>query len=104
AGVVVDDIVAYRTVPVAAADAALAPGRALFAAGDVAICVVLAPSQVTALDALVGISATVTTFAAIGETTAVALREAGATSVVVAATPTPEGIANAIAAVYPARR
>ncbi|MBA3821748.1 MAG: uroporphyrinogen-III synthase, partial [Deltaproteobacteria bacterium] len=78
--------------------------RALFAAGDVAICVVLAPSQVAALDALVGIRGASTMFAAIGETTAVALREAGAPSVVVAASPTPEGIANAVAAVYPARR
>nr|MBA3393558.1 uroporphyrinogen-III synthase [Deltaproteobacteria bacterium] len=42
AGVLVDDIVAYRTVPTAADDPELARGRALFEAGDVAICVVFA--------------------------------------------------------------
>jgi len=103
AGVIVDDIVAYRTIPVAADDPAIARGRELLAAGQVAVCCVFAPSQVAALDALVGIRAITTQFAAIGDTTADALREAGVSVVAVAPTPTPEGIANAVAAVYPPR-
>ncbi|HLL20570.1 MAG TPA: uroporphyrinogen-III synthase, partial [Kofleriaceae bacterium] len=73
----------------------------LLVAGQVAICAVFAPSQVRALDELVGIRRVVTTFVAIGDTTADALREHGADAVVVAPTPTPEGIANAVASVYP---
>jgi uroporphyrinogen-III synthase len=42
-------------------------------------------------------------FAAIGDTTGAVLREAGIANVAVAASPTPEGLANAIAAVYPHR-
>jgi len=104
AGAIVDEIVAYRTVSVPADDPALARGRALLAAGDAVVCAVFAPSQVAALDALLGIRSVTTHWAAIGKTTAVALREAGADDIVVAATPTPEGIANAVAAVYPPRR
>ena len=103
AGVLVDAIAAYRTVPVPADDPEIARGHALLAAGQVAVCCVFAPSQVAALDALVRISKLDTQFAAIGDTTADALRDAGATRVVVAPTPTPEGIANAVAAVYPPR-
>jgi uroporphyrinogen-III synthase len=104
AGVEVEAVTAYRTVPVAADDPAIARGRALLVAGEAAVCVVFAPSQVAALDALVGIRTLATRFAAIGETTALALREAGAEVIAVAASPTPEGIANAVAAVYPATR
>jgi uroporphyrinogen-III synthase len=68
------------------------------------VCLVFAPSQVTALDALVNITAMTARFAAIGETTAEALRAVGAASVTVAESPTPEGIAKAVAAVYPATR
>lgn len=103
AGAIVDDVVVYRTVPVPADDPAIARGRELLAAGGAAVCVVFAPSQVAALDALVGVSTIVTTWVAIGETTAQALRDRGAAAVAVAATPTPEGIANAVAAVYPPR-
>jgi len=45
----------------------------------------------------------VTTFAAIGDTTGAVLREAGVACVVVAAMPTPEGVAQAISSVYPPR-
>jgi len=104
AGVEVEAVVAYRTVAVTAADPAIARGRELLVTGQAAVCVVFAPSQVAALDALVGVRRIVTGFAAIGETTAIALREAGATVVAIAESPTPAGIAKAVAAVYPARR
>jgi uroporphyrinogen-III synthase len=103
-GVEVDAIVAYRTVAVAADDPAIRQGCQLLADGGAAVSVVFAPSQVAALDALLGVRRIVTRWAAIGETTAIALREAGAELVAVAATPTPEGIANAVAAVYPPQR
>jgi len=96
AGIEVDDIVAYRTIPAPVED----PG--VFSRA--AVCVVFAPSQVAAVDRLVGVRALTCVWAAIGETTAQALREAGAEVVGVAATPTPEGIANAVTAVYPQQR
>jgi len=101
AGVIVDDIVAYRTIAVGADDPAIARGRELLTAGQADLCCVFAPSQVAALDALVGVRKAKTQFVAIGDTTAEALRDAGADRIVVAATPTPAGIANAVAAVYP---
>jgi uroporphyrinogen-III synthase len=100
-GVLVDDIAAYRTVRTPADHEDLVQGRALLAAGQAALCVVLAPSQVAALDELLGIAKLATRFVAIGETTADALRAAGVDVFCVAATPTPEGIANAVASVYP---
>ncbi len=103
-GVEVDAVIAYRTVAVAADDPAIAQGHALLAAGQVALCVVFAPSQVAALDSLVGIRKLGTAFVAIGETTGEALREAGAEVIAVADSPTPEGIAKAAAAVYPPTR
>jgi uroporphyrinogen-III synthase len=101
AGIIVDDIVAYRTVPVPVDDPAIARGRELLTSGQAAVCCVFAPSQVAALDALIGIRSLQTRFAAIGETTAEALRHAHADVVAVAETPTPEGIAKAVASVYP---
>jgi len=103
AGVEVDAIVAYRTVPADAGDPQLARGLDLLRRGDVAVCAVFAPSQVAALDGLVGIRQITAVFAAIGETTAGALRDAGAarSAIAVAQTPTPEGLANAVRAVYP---
>jgi uroporphyrinogen-III synthase len=103
AGAEVDAITAYRTVPTDAADPALAPGLALLRRGEVAVCAMFAPSQVTALDALLGIRRVTARFAAIGDTTAAALRAAGATAVVVAEAATPEGLAKAVSAVYPLR-
>ena len=104
AGVEVDDVIAYRTVAASDADPAIMRGRDLLATGQAAVCAVFAPSQVAALDALAPVRRVETRFVAIGETTAAALRGAGATVAGVAATPTPEGIANAVASVYPPRR
>jgi len=101
AGAEIEDVVAYRTVATPAGDPALAEGRALLAAGGAAICVVLAPSQVAALAALVALPPLA--FAAIGETTAAALRAAGAGAIAVAETPTPAGIASAVQSVYSRR-
>jgi uroporphyrinogen-III synthase len=103
AGAAVDAITAYRTVPASADDPALAQGLALLRRGEVAVCAVFAPSQVAALDALVGVARITAPCAAIGETTAAALRAAGAVAVVVAGAPTPEGLAKAVSAVYPLR-
>lgn len=103
-GVEVDAVIAYRTVAAAADDPAIAQGRAVLLGAECVACAMFAPSQVAALDALVGIARIAAPFAAIGETTASALREAGAATIVVAATPTPEGIAKAVAAVYPRTR
>jgi uroporphyrinogen-III synthase len=69
--------------------------------GEVAVCAVFAPSQVAALDALVGVRRITASFAAIGETTAAALRAAGATTIAVADAPAPERLAKAVSAVYP---
>jgi uroporphyrinogen-III synthase len=101
AGAQVEAIAAYRTVTASADDPALAHGLGLLRRGEVAVCAVFAPSQVAALDALVGVRAITARFAAIGETTAAALRAAGATAVAVAGAPTPEGLAKAVSAVYP---
>ncbi|HEU0029132.1 MAG TPA: uroporphyrinogen-III synthase [Kofleriaceae bacterium] len=101
-GAIVDAVAAYRTVATAPDDPSIARGREILAAGDAAICAVFAPSQVSALDALVGIRRLAGVwFVAIGETTAQALRDAGAEHIAVAAAPTPEALANAVAAVYP---
>jgi uroporphyrinogen-III synthase len=99
AGAEIDDVIAYRTVAAPPDDPAIARGRALLGAGEAAVCVVFAPSQVAALAALGPLPAL--PFAAIGETTAAALRAAGAVAVAVAATPTPAGIATAVGSVYP---
>lgn len=96
AGAIVDDVIAYRTVT--AAPPPEHRGREALRDPD-ALCIVFAPSQVSALVELFGLPAIRARFAAIGETTATALREAGADPVAIAQTPTPEGIANAIAAV-----
>jgi uroporphyrinogen-III synthase len=102
AGAEVDDVIAYRTIARDPDDPAIARGRELLA-GDAAVCAVFAPSQVEALDAMIPIRTIGAQLAAIGETTAAALRDAGATQIAVAAEPTPEGLAKAIAAVYPRR-
>ena len=68
------------------------------------VCAVFAPTQVAALDAVVGIPRIDAVFAAIGNTTTEALRAAGAHRIVTAAEPTPEGLANAVSTVYPTLR
>jgi uroporphyrinogen-III synthase len=100
-GVDVEPIVAYRTVPAHADAPELVRGRELLVAGEAAVCCVFSPSQVAALEALLGIRKLVTRWAAIGDTTAEALRDAGAELIAVADSPTPEGMAKAVAAVYP---
>jgi uroporphyrinogen-III synthase len=102
AGVEVVDVVAYRTVPCPADDDTVATGRNVLLAGLASVCIVFAPSQVRALAGIIGpLAEVVTSWIAIGDTTAAVLREAGIERVSVAATPTPEGVANAVAAVYP---
>ena len=100
AGALVDAIVAYRTVPAPADDPAVMHGCEALRRGA-SICVVFAPSQVAALDVLVGVRTIKTQWFAIGETTASALREAGVEVAGVADTPTREGIAKIVTAVYP---
>jgi len=102
AGAEVIDVVAYRTLPVPADDPGVARGAELLRAGQAAVCAVFAPSQVSALAAIVGgLGALATRFAAIGETTAAAVRAAGVAQVAVAREPTPEGMAHAVGSVYP---
>jgi uroporphyrinogen-III synthase len=108
AGARVVDVVAYRTIAIAPTDASLDAGATLLASGDAAICAVFAPSQVHALAAAMqarghALATVRTRFCAIGETTAAALRAAGIVEVAVAEAPTPEGMANAVGSVYPAR-
>jgi len=87
-GATVIDAIAYRTVPIAF-------DASILHRADVVAC--FAPSQASALPALT------CPIVAIGETTAAALRARGYRPAV-AASPTPEGIANAIALVYPLGR
>jgi uroporphyrinogen-III synthase len=97
AGAEVVEVVAYRTTPLDRDEPEVVAGRVLLATGGAAVCCAFAPSQVAALIGIVGPLASVRSqFVAIGETTAAALREAGVTPLV-AATPTPEGLAQAIA-------
>ena len=101
AGAEVVDVVAYRTVPVAASDPEVARGAELLR-GGAAVCAVFAPSQVDALAAIVGpLGRLAARFCAIGETTAAAVRAAGVAEVAVAGAPTPEGMARAVRSVYP---
>jgi uroporphyrinogen-III synthase len=102
AGISVEPVVAYRTVARPPDDPELARGRELLASGGAVVCGVFAPSQVAALAALIPIADVTAAWVAIGQTTATALREAGAREVVAAASPIPEAMANAVRAVYPA--
>lgn len=104
AGAEVHEVIAYRTVPAPPDDPLLARGTRLLVAGDAAVCCVFAPSQVEALGNLVSLGELRTRFCAIGETTAAAVRAAGIAEVAVAPAPTPEGMAQAVRSVYPARR
>jgi len=107
AGAIVVDVIAYRTVATAPDDPSVQVGLDALLAG-VAICGVFAPSQVSSLAAMVAarggsLAGLSTTFCAIGDTTAAALREAGVRQIAVAAAPTPEGMAQAVGSVYPPR-
>jgi uroporphyrinogen-III synthase len=101
AGAEVIDVIAYRTVDAVPDDPR---GKELLEAGQAAVCCVFAPSQVKALARIVDLRAVNTRFCAIGETTAAAVRDAGISEVAVAASPTPEGMAQAVRAVYPIGR
>jgi uroporphyrinogen III methyltransferase/synthase len=108
AGADVVDVIAYRTVAVAPDDPTLTEGADTLVRGGAAICALFAPSQVTALAAVMAardheLAAVVTQFCAIGETTATALRVAGVRDVTVATAPSPEGMAHAVRSVYPSR-
>jgi uroporphyrinogen-III synthase len=105
AGTHVEEVIAYRTLPLPPSDPRTSRGLALLTAAKAPVCVAFAPSQVTALGALlaargVTVAATRATFVAIGETTAGALRQLGAYPIAVADEPTPEGIAKAVSSVY----
>ncbi|MFN0246193.1 MAG: uroporphyrinogen-III synthase [Kofleriaceae bacterium] len=101
AGAEVVDVIAYRTVPAPADDPAVVAGHDALVLGRADVCVVFAPSQVRALEGLVGPLVRLNVvWVAIGDTTGAVLREAGIDEVSIATTPTPEGVANAVAAVY----
>lgn len=106
AGATVESITAYRTVPVDAGDPTIADGLRAIDTGSPALIALFAPSQVTALDAILsargGLSLRrlVCPIVAIGSTTAAAIEAAGAKVAAIAPAPTPEGMAKAAAAVY----
>lgn len=96
AGARVHAVTAYRLVPRAPDDPALAEGLA--ALPTAAAVLVFAPSQAAALVALCPAPPPCL---AIGATTAAALRERGVPPAAVATRPTPAAMAAALAAVYP---
>lgn len=100
AGVAVDAIDAYQTLATPADAPTLTPGLTALADDGVALAL-FAPSQVAALDALLaargGIAALTGPRFAIGATTAAALRAIGARCDAIATSPTPAGLARAIA-------
>lgn len=102
AGATIDVMSVYRTFHADPADEEIADGKRELEGGDAVVVCVFAPSQVTALADLVPIDASMQ-YVAIGDTTAKALRHAGAKRVAVATEPTPEGLANAVRKVYPPR-
>lgn len=103
AGATVDAMSVYKTFHAEPADPAIEAGRSALEEGGAPLCIVFAPSQVAALAELVPLASVAATFVAIGDTTAQALREAGARRVIASGQPTPEGIANAVRSVYPPR-
>ncbi|HUQ01193.1 MAG TPA: uroporphyrinogen-III synthase [Kofleriaceae bacterium] len=105
AGADVIDAVAYRTIAAAQGAPEVEAGKRALLEGAAA-CLVFAPSQVSALDAVLahdgglGVLAQ-TRVIAIGPTTAAALVARGVRLAAVADAPTPEGMAKALASVYP---
>lgn len=109
AGVDVREVVAYETAAVSPHAPELAAALARWRAGEVQVVALFAPSQVVALDAALaahGLSlrAPELVCAAIGETTAGALRAVGVAAPAVAESPTAEAMANAVRARYPRGR
>lgn len=106
AGAEVRELEVYRSIPAPPTSPELAEPLARWAAGEVAVLAVFAPSQVAALVELAAragraFAAPGVLFAAVGETTAGALRSAGVRELVVAERPTPEAMAKAVATRYP---
>ncbi len=106
AGAEVRELEVYRSVPAPPTSPELAEPLARWAAGEVAVLAVFAPSQVAALVELAARAGRAFAtpgllFAAVGETTASALRSAGVRELVVAERPTPEAMAKAVATRYP---
>ena len=103
--VIVDDIVAYRTVFSSADDPDVAAGLVALHNRQINVCAFFSPSQVEATLALPGAAADLVHVlrAAIGVTTAEALAARGLPAQAIAATPTASGMAAAIAAVYPTK-
>ncbi len=101
AGATIDAMSVYKTFHAEPAEPEIQAGRSALEEGGAPICCVFAPSQVTALAELVLVPSLEATFIAIGDTTAKALRDAGAKRVVASEQPTPEGIAKAVRSVYP---
>jgi uroporphyrinogen-III synthase len=104
AGAEVTDAIAYRTVVTAQGAPEIADGKRALLDGAAA-CLIFAPSQVAGLDAVLahdgGLSVLARTrVVAIGPTTAAALVARGVRLAAVAAAPTPEGMAKALASVY----
>lgn len=105
AGARVDELVIYRSAPLPLETAELQAALTLVRDGAVPVLALFAPSQVAALTLALSsiacpLASSAALFAAIGETTARALTAAGAARVVVAAAPTPEAMANAVASRY----
>ncbi|MBP9084950.1 MAG: uroporphyrinogen-III synthase [Kofleriaceae bacterium] len=101
-GLIVDEVIAYRTLPRAAASLSQLETQLLteLRTGAIAALCIFAPSQVAALATLLGTAPNLPPniaqrFIAIGETTAQALRHAGITHVTVAQAPTPQALAAA---------
>jgi uroporphyrinogen-III synthase len=95
AGARVTPVAVYRTIALAPEE--LAPLRARLASGEIEAAAFFAPSQVAPLAGALG---PVRIIAAVGPTTADALRAAGARVDVVASQPTAEALARAIALRY----
>jgi uroporphyrinogen-III synthase len=105
AGADVIDAIAYRTVAAAHGAPEVEEGKRALLEGAAA-CLVFAPSQVAALDAVLAHDGGLGVLArkrviAIGPTTAAALVARGVRLAAVAAAPTPEAMAKALASVYP---
>ena len=106
AGLIVDEVIAYRTLarPLVSLSDAETQLLSALRNGDIAVLCVFAPSQVAALATLLGTGLSTglglpPTIAqrviAIGDTTAQALYRAGITNVIVAQAPTPDALAAA---------
>jgi uroporphyrinogen-III synthase len=108
-GATVDAITAYQTVARAPNDPDLIEGLTILDRGTPEVVCVFAPSQVAALDAVLAsrgmkLATLGCPIVAIGATTGAALDAAGVPPAAIAATPTPEGMAAAVATVYPGSR